>query len=134
MITGINHIGMAVNSIDEALKVFRDTLGFKVVLEEGDVNNRGFKTTFVSTGNVKIELIQPTKPDNDFAKYIAARGEGFHHFAIETDNIETEMKNLKGKGTGTLGDAPRTGSGGSKVIFLDRKSTKFLMQLLQPGK
>lgn len=134
MITGVNHIGIAVSSIDEVLKVFRDSIGFKVVLEEKD-EGRGFRTTFITTGNTKIEFLQPTNPENDFAKYIERRGEGVHHLALETNDIEADIEALKQKGIQPAGDKPRTGSGGSKVIFLDRKGTKgLLMQLVQPAK
>ena len=96
----MDHVGVAVKSLDEAVKVYRDALGFELkgvhVLKE-----RKVKVAFFSTGNdAQIELLEPLGIDSPVAKFLEARGEGIHHIAVKVDDIEAVLNRLKLKGLG----------------------------------
>ena len=97
MITKINHIGIAVNNIEQAVKLYTDVLGLKVrdieVVEEQKV-----KTAIIPVGESKIELIESTDPEGAIAKHIESRGEGLHHLALEVSDIEEFLVRLADKG------------------------------------
>lgn len=133
MIVGVNHIGIAVSSIEEVLKIYHDAFGFQAgKIEDG---GRGFKIVFVSAGNTQIEFLQPVGAESDLAKFIERRGEGVHHLALETDNIEAEIQALKQKGISPAEEKPRIGSSGNKGIFLHPKGTRrVLIELVEPKK
>lgn len=133
MITKINHIGIAVNSIDEAAKLYTDALGLKVKDIEV-VEDQKAKTAIIPVGESKIELIESTDPEGTIAKYIERRGEGLHHLALEVSNIEDALGMLVSKGIALIDEKPRNGVGNTDIAFLHPKGTKVLIELVEPRK
>ncbi len=131
MIKKVNHIGIAVKSIDEALKLYTEVLGLKLKDIEF-VTEQKVKTAIIPVGDTKIELLESTDPEGTIAKFIANRGEGLHHLAFETDNVEKEMANVVQKGLTLIDQKPRKGVENSTISFIHPKGTKVLMELVQP--
>jgi methylmalonyl-CoA epimerase len=131
MITRIDHIGIAVQSINEALKFFEDALGMKsenVELEEGGRT----KVAFLPVGGSDVELVEPQDTDSGLAKFLAKRGEGIHHIAFETDDIETALARLKEHGAQLIDEAPRKTDDGTRYAFIHPKSAHgVLIELYQ---
>ena len=124
MVVGIDHIGVAVNNLDEAISLYRDVLGLKLegvhVVEEQKV-----RVAFFSTGGeTRIELLEPTDSESPATKFIERRGEGVHHIALKVQGIETVLEELKGKGLKLVDEKPRIGVGGAKIAFIHPKSTR----------
>jgi len=132
MIKKINHIGIAVNSIDEAVKLYTDTLGLKVQDVEV-VADQKVKTAIIPVGESKIELIESTDPEGTIAKYIEKRGEGLHHLALEVGNIEDALETLAKQGLALIDEKPRKGVENTRIAFLHPKGTKVLIELVEPG-
>jgi len=132
MITGLDHIGIAVNKIDEALNVFEKTLGLKVE-KVMPVEERKLKIAFLLVGETKIELLEPTDKESTVAKFIEKRGEGIQHIAFTVTGIENTLSQLKEKGVELIDEKPRIGAEGGKIAFLHPKSTKnVLIELCEP--
>ena len=131
MITKINHVGIAVNSIDEILKLYTDTLGLKFEGTEV-VEEQGVKTAIVSVGESKIELLESTDPEGPIAKFIDSRGEGLHHLAFEVNNVQEALGTMTDKGVSLIDEKPRRGVGNTRIAFLHPKGTgKVLMELVE---
>ncbi|MGI1692020.1 methylmalonyl-CoA epimerase [Thermoanaerobacter uzonensis] len=131
MIKKIDHIGIAVKSIEEAVKFYRDVLGLEIkgmeVVEEQKV-----KTTFIPVGDSEIELLESTSEDGPIARFIEKRGEGIQHIALQVDNIEKTLEELKQMGVNFIDELPRYGAGGAKIAFIHPKSTNgVLLELCQ---
>ena len=118
----IDHLGIAVRSIDEAKKLFQDTLGLKFEGSE-TVEEQKVTTAFFPVGDSEVELLESTAPDGPIAKYLEKRGEGIQHIAFRVENIEEALAELKEKGVRLIDEAPRRGAGGAKIAFLHPKST-----------
>lgn len=122
MIQKIDHIGIAVKSLDEVLKFYEDTLGIKCkgteVVEEQHV-----KTAFLPLGDSEIELLESTSEDGPIAKFIEKNGEGIQHLALRVDDIEKALNEVREKGVRLIDEKPRMGAGGAKIAFLHPKST-----------
>lgn len=131
MIKKINHIGIAVNSIEDALKLYTDVLGLEV---EGIeiVEEQKAKTAIIPVGETKIELIESTDPEGAIARHIEKRGEGLHHLALEVSDIQSALETLKEKGVLLVDEKPRTGVEKSKIAFLHPKGTKVLIEIVEP--
>jgi methylmalonyl-CoA/ethylmalonyl-CoA epimerase len=118
----IDHIGIAVKSIDEGKKFYADILGLEMekteVIEEQKV-----KTGFFPITDSEIELLESTEPDGPVAKYIDSRGEGVQHIAFRVENIDDALKELKGKGVRLIDQEPRKGAGGTRIAFIHPKET-----------
>ncbi len=131
MITKINHIGIAVNSIDEAVKLYTDVFGLKVQDIEF-VTDQKVKTAIIPVGESKIELIESTDPEGTIAKFIENRGEGLHHVALEVSNIEDALATMVAKGMALIDQQPRKGVENSKIAFLHPKGTgRVLTELVE---
>ncbi len=117
----IDHVGVAVRSLDEAVKTF-EALGFSVA-EIEEVAEQKVRVAMLPIGESRIELLEATSEDSAVAKFIASRGEGVHHIAINVDNIEEALKRAKEAGIRLVDERPRVGAGGKKVAFLHPKST-----------
>jgi methylmalonyl-CoA/ethylmalonyl-CoA epimerase len=132
MFTGMDHVGVAVKNLDEALKVYRDVLGFKL---EGIhvLTERKVKVAFLSTGGqTQIELLEPLSSDSTIGKFLESRGEGIHHFAVYVKDVEGVLKELKSKGVALIDETPKMGAEGKKIAFVHPKSTKgVLLELVQ---
>jgi len=132
MIKKINHIGIAVNSIEEAVKLYTDVLGLKVQDIEV-VADQKVKTAIIPVGESKIELLESTDPEGVIAKYIEKRGEGLHHLALEVSNIKEALETLAKQGVVLIDEKPRNGVDNTSIAFLHPKGTKVLIELVEPG-
>ncbi len=127
----IDHIGIAVNSIENALTFYRDQLGLEMK-EVEEVEEQKVKVAFLPVGESKIELLESTDPEGPVAKFIAARGEGFQHVALRVENLRDKLAELKAKGVRLIDDEPRRGAGGAQIAFIHPKSTGgILVELCQ---
>ncbi|HRZ79199.1 MAG TPA: methylmalonyl-CoA epimerase [bacterium] len=126
----INHIGIAVNNIDEFMALYRDVLGLKYAGEE-IVEDQKVKVAFFDIGESRIELLEPTSPESPIAKFIEKRGEGMHHLAVSSDNVEAELEEMKKKGVKLVDEVPRRGAHGTKIAFIHPKETKILLELTE---
>ncbi|MCL5959691.1 MAG: methylmalonyl-CoA epimerase [Chloroflexi bacterium] len=122
MIKKVDHIGVAVKSISEALSIYTDALKLGPVHEKV-VPEFGVKVAFLPVGDTEIELLEPLDDSSSVAKFIEKRGEGIHHICLETDDIEAELKNLMEKGVDLLDKAPRQGAV-ARVAFVHPKSAR----------
>lgn len=126
----IDHIGIAVKSIKEALPFYRDVLGLEYEGEEV-LEDRGLKTAFLKAGESDIELLEAISKDSTIYKFIEKRGEGIHHLALKVDDVEEKLEEMKEKGAKFIGEVS-TGAGGKKIVFIHPKSTSgVLMELCQ---
>ncbi len=130
----IEHIGIAVKSIEEALNFYEGILGLKCYKIE-EVADQKVKTAFLKIGEVKLELLEPTSDDSPVAKFIEKRGEGIHHIAFKSGNIEEDLQSLKNDGIRLIDEHPRTGADNMEIAFLHPKSTQgVLFEICQPKK
>ena len=132
MIKKINHVGIAVKSIEEAVKLYTDALGLKVQDIEV-VEDQKVKTAIIPVGESKIELLESTDPEGIITKYIEKRGEGLHHLALEVSNIKDTLEILAKQGIPLIDENPRSGVENTKIAFLHPKGTKVLLELVEPG-
>lgn len=117
----VDHIGIAVTSIEKALPFYVDTLQLELLGIE-EVESEHVKVAFLKVGDVKLELLEPTSPDSAVAAFIAKRGEGIHHVALGVDDIQARIDELKTNGIRMIHDVPKTGAGGALVAFMHPKS------------
>ena len=122
MIEKIDHLGIAVKSIEQARDYFENTLGLKCEGVE-TVESQKVKTAFFVVGETHIELLEPTSPDSAVAKYLEKNGEGVHHIAFKTDSVEDQLDHAEKCGCNLINKTPVEGAGGKKVAFLHPKST-----------
>ena len=116
----IDHIAIAVNDVEESAKVYQQALGVEHV-EFETVETEGVKVAIIELENGRIELMQPTNDSSPIKKFLDKKGQGLHHMALETDNIEGEVERMEGCGIQFLGKV-RPGSAGTKVTFIHPKS------------
>jgi methylmalonyl-CoA epimerase len=128
----IDHIGVAVKSIDEAKKIYEAILGLKVT-ELETVAEQKVTTAFLPTGESEIELLESTSTDSPVAKYIDSKGEGMQHIAFAVEDIEGALKELKDKGVRLIDEKPRKGAGGKKIAFIHPKETRGVLIELCEG-
>ncbi len=121
-LTHIEHLGIAVKSIEAALPYYEKVLGLKCYNIE-EVADQKVKTAFLKIGQTKIELLEPTSEESTIAKFIANRGEGIHHIAFATDNVVDALADAAGNGIRLIDAAPRKGAEGLNIAFLHPKST-----------
>lgn len=118
----IDHLGIAVDDLEESLKFYQETLGLSLKAIE-EVPHQKVRVAMLPISESKIELLEPTDPESPIAKFIAKRGSGIHHIALEVDDLEAEFERLKTSGVRFIGE-PSIGAGGSKIVFVHPKSTK----------
>ena len=116
----IDHIAIAVNDVEESAKVYQQALGVDSV-EFETVESEGVKIAIIELENGRIELMQPTNDSSPIKKFLDKKGQGLHHMALDTDNIEGEVERMEGCGIQFLGKI-RPGSAGTKVTFIHPKS------------
>lgn len=122
----VDHLGIAVSSLEESLKFYEGVLGLKCQGSEV-VEEQKVKTAFLPIGDTEVELLESTAEDGPIAKFIASRGEGFQHIAYRVENIEEAILELKDKGIRMIDEKPRYGAGGAKIAFIHPKSTGGLL-------
>ena len=118
----IDHIGIAVNSIEQAGKFYTDILGLKIVDIE-NVADQKVNVAFIPITDSEVELLESTDPDGPIAKFIKARGEGIQHIAFRVENLEEALEELKKKGIRLIDERPRKGAGGARIAFIHPKET-----------
>ncbi|HWQ30658.1 MAG TPA: methylmalonyl-CoA epimerase [Negativicutes bacterium] len=122
MVRKVDHIGIAVSNLDEAVKLYTEVMGLELhgteVVEEQKV-----KVAFLPIGDTEVELLESTSPDGPIAKFIEAKGQGIQHVAFRVDNIEAALEEMKAKGMRLIDEKPRYGAGGARIAFLHPKST-----------
>ena len=127
----IEHIGIAVNSLEESNLLFEKLLGLPAYKEE-EVESEGVKTSFFMNGPNKIELLEATNPDSPIAKFLEKKGEGIHHIAFDVEDILVEIDRLKNEGFTVLTEIPKKGADNKLVAFLHPKTTNgVLIELCQ---
>jgi methylmalonyl-CoA/ethylmalonyl-CoA epimerase len=127
----IEHIGIAVKSIENSNELFRKLFG-EAAYKLETVASEHVATSFFKVGPNKIELLEATDPESPIAKFIEKKGEGIHHIAFEVDDIEAEMQRLKGEGFVLLNEVPKKGADNKLVCFLHPKGTNgVLVELCQ---
>jgi methylmalonyl-CoA epimerase len=131
MIKKVDHIGIAVKSIDEAVKLYTEVLGLKVRGIEVIVDQKA-RTALIPVGETKIELIESTDPEGAIAKFIESRGEGLHHIALGVTNINKALQDLAKKGIPLIDQKPRKGVENTDIAFLHPKGTgRVLLELVE---
>jgi|SRR5687767_6382453 methylmalonyl-CoA/ethylmalonyl-CoA epimerase len=113
----LDHIGIAVGDLNEALKFYRDALGLDIEAPE-EVASQRVRAHFIPVGESAIELLEATADDSPIAKYVARRGPGIHHITLRVDDIRAVLARLKDKGIRLIDETPRPGAHGSLVAFI----------------
>jgi len=131
MLTKINHIGIAVKSLDDSIPFYRDQLGM-LFLGMEEVAEQRVKVAMLQVGDSKIELLEPTSEDSPVAKFIDKNGPGIHHLAYEVEDIEAAIGKLLADGTRMIDETPRSGAHGTRIAFVHpRSSSGVLTELCQ---
>ncbi len=129
----IQHLGIAVGSIDQALEFWRDGLGLDLK-EIEVVEDQGVRVAMLPIGESRIELLEPTGEETPVGKFIAKRGAGIHHLCVEVEDVAAKLTDLKAKGVRLIDEQPRIGAGGALVAFVHPASTGgVLIELTQRG-
>jgi methylmalonyl-CoA/ethylmalonyl-CoA epimerase len=132
MLSAIDHVGLAVESIDAALAVYCDTLGMPLVHRE-TVEEQGVDAALLDVGDSHIELLQPLGPETTVGKFLARRGPGLHHVAYRVPSVQDTLSALSAAGVRLIDERPRTGIRGSQVAFLHPSSTGgVLTEIVEP--
>ena len=122
MVDRVDHIGIAVSNLDEAVKLYKDVLGLELHRTEV-VEEQKVKVAFLPVGDTEIELLESTSPEGPIARFIEAKGQGIQHIAFRVDDIEAALEEMKAKGMRLIDEKPRYGAGGARIAFLHPKST-----------
>jgi len=122
MIVGLEHIGIAVNSIDQALTLYEKFLGLKPEKTMKSSKHK-IRAAFLKVGATEIELLEPLDEESPIGKFLKKRGQGIHHVAFRVENIETKIEQLKRQGVIMIDEKPRAGLVGGRIAFLHPKST-----------
>jgi methylmalonyl-CoA/ethylmalonyl-CoA epimerase len=118
----IDHLGIAVSSIDSGKKFWQDIMGLELEGTE-TVEEQKVTTAFMPVGESEVELLESTSPDGPVAKYIEKKGAGLQHVAFRVENIDEALAELKEKGVKLIDQTPRNGAGGARIAFLHPKAT-----------
>jgi methylmalonyl-CoA epimerase len=133
VLSTIDHIGVAVASIDETLALYRDALGMPLVHRE-TVSEQGVDAALLDVGDGHIELLQPLSEDTAVGKFLARRGPGLHHVAYRVASVADTLEALRGAGLRLIDERPRIGIRGSQVAFVHPASTGgVLTEIVQPA-
>ena len=133
MFARIDHIGIAVERIDDALALYQATYGMELVHREV-VAEQGVEAVLLDVGENHVELLQPLGPDTPVGKFLSARGPGIHHVAYQVADIEAVLEALKAQGLRLIDERPRIGIRGSHVAFIHPKSSGgVLTEIVQPA-
>ncbi len=131
MFTRVSHIGVVVRDIDEALNVYTNILGFSPPTHRMDVPELGFRNAMLHLGDVGIELMETTDPNNEFGRFLERHGEGLYHICLVVDDIDAQIKSLRAKGADVL-EVPPSESIGLKRGFVRRRSARgVLIEMVQ---
>jgi methylmalonyl-CoA/ethylmalonyl-CoA epimerase len=127
----VDHIGIATKQLDDGLAVWRDALGLQVDSTE-EIAEQGVRVAMLAVGDTHVELLEPLSPESAVGKFLAKRGPGIHHIAIQVEDIRASLADLKSKGTRLIDETPRVGAGGCLVAFVHPSATNgVLLELVQ---
>jgi len=130
----VDHIGIAVKSLAEAVKVYQDAIGLEVSGYD-EVDDQGVRVAMLTIGESRIELLEPTREDSPIEKFMMKRGEGIHHIAVRVDDIEEALERLKASGVRLIDSTPRRGAHNTRTAFIHPSSTHgVLLELVEHGK
>jgi len=130
----IDHLGIAVRSIDDALGFYRDALGLKLRRAE-TVEDQGVNIALLPVGESRIELLEPVSDESPVGRFIAKRGEGLHHVCYEVDDLNSKLEELRSRGVRVLDGYPRPGAEGHLVAFLHPASASgVLVELVEKAR
>lgn len=133
MLTKINHIGIAVKSLDDSIPFYRDNLRMALAGIE-EVSEQKVRVAMLRVGESMIELLEPTSAESPVAKFIEKNGAGIHHIAYEVADIEAAIASLLADGARMVDETPRDGAHGSRIAFIHPKSSNgVLTEICQPG-
>lgn len=121
-LTHIEHIGIAVNSLEESIPYYEEVLGLKCYAVE-EITDQKVKTAFFKVGDTKIELLESTDPEGPIGKFVEKRGQGIHHMAFAVNNIDDALASVEEKGVRLIDKHARKGAEGLDIAFLHPKST-----------
>ncbi|WP_226667685.1 methylmalonyl-CoA epimerase [Metabacillus litoralis] len=121
MVNKVDHIGIAVHSIEKALTFYIDILKLDLLGYE-EVTTQRVKVAFLHAGNTKIELLEPTSEDSPVAKFLVKKGEGIHHIAFGVENIESRLQEMREVGLPLIDEKPRDGAAAMSIAFLHPKA------------
>src|SRR5687767_2411899 len=113
----IDHIGIAVKSLDAAVKVYEQAIGLKPAGRE-EVVEQGVRLAMLEIGESRVELLEPTRPDSPIERFIAKRGEGLHHIAVQVEDIAAALARLKAAGVRLIDDTPKRGAHDTRIAFV----------------
>jgi methylmalonyl-CoA/ethylmalonyl-CoA epimerase len=122
MINQIDHIGIAVLSIEDSLPFYTEVLQLSLEAIEL-VESENVRVAFLKIGNSKLELLEPTTDDSPIARFIHKRGEGIHHIALAVDSIDERIQQIKNEGIRMIHDQSKIGAGGANIAFIHPNST-----------
>jgi methylmalonyl-CoA/ethylmalonyl-CoA epimerase len=122
MIKKVDHIGIAVKSLEQALPFYTDVLKMPLLGIE-EVDSEKVKVAFLKAGETKLELLEPISEESAIAKFIEKRGEGIHHVALGVESLQERINDMKENGIRLIQDTPKKGAGGALVAFMHPKST-----------
>ena len=128
----LDHIGIAVANLEEALSFYRDALGLEIETPE-DVPSQHVRAHFIPAGEGALELLEATDSESPIAKYVARRGPGLHHITLRVDDIAGALASLKSRGVRLIDEAPRPGAHGSLVAFIHPSSAHGVLVELKQG-
>ena len=130
----IDHLGIAVKAVADAAKMYETVLGLKVSGMD-QVDDQGVKVAMLDIGESRFELLEAIRPDSPIGKFVAKRGEGLHHIAVQVDNIEASLAQLKAAGVRLIDEAPRKGAHNTRVAFIHPAGTHgVLLELVEHAK
>jgi methylmalonyl-CoA/ethylmalonyl-CoA epimerase len=128
----LDHIGIAVGDLEQALAFYRDALGLEIEPPE-EVGSQRVRAHFMAAGDARLELLEPTAPDSPIARYLERRGPGIHHVALRVDDIRAALAQLKARGVRLIDEQPRPGAHGSLVAFIHPSSAHGVLVELKQG-
>ena len=128
----LDHIGIAVQDIDEALAFYRDALGLEIQVPE-EVRSQRVRAHFLRTGDTALELIEPTADDSPIATFLERRGPGLHHITLRVERLDEMLASLKAKGVRLIDEVPRAGAEGARIAFVHPASAHGVLVELKEG-
>ena len=131
MVTNIHHVGIAVQSLKQAYRFWRDTLGLPLA-REAEVAEQGVRAALLSAGETEIELLEPLGPESPIGRFLAKRGEGLHHVCFKTEDVAGDLAALRSKSVALLDTAPRNGLAGRVAFLHPRACHGVLVELATP--
>ena len=127
----LDHIGIAVSNIDDALRFYRDALGLNIEPPE-HVETQRVRVHFIPAGEAALELLEATAPDSPIAKFVARKGPGLHHITLRVDDLAAVLAHLRARGVRLIDEQPRPGAHGSLIAFIHPAATHgVLLELVQ---